>query len=267
MQRVIKRDGREVEFDKLKIVEAISKANQEILKSKQIGPRKIGQIANIVEEKCAAYKRAIKVEDINDLIEDELIFRNYNSLVRAFIKYRYNKELIRKSNTTDDSILSLINLSNEELKQENANKNPVITSTQRDYMAGEVSKDLTRRLLLSKDIVSAHDAGILHFHDTDYYAQKIHNCDLINLEDMLQNGTVVSGTLIEKPHSFATACNIATQIVAQVASSQYGGQSITLSHLAPFVNISALYHQRSLAPKFDKTRQFILRGGGQTARP
>ena len=238
MQRVIKRDGREVEFDKLKIVEAISKANQEILKSKQIGPRKIGQIANIVEEKCAAYKRAIKVEDINDLIEDELIFRNYNSLVRAFIKYRYNKELIRKSNTTDDSILSLINLSNEELKQENANKNPVITSTQRDYMAGEVSKDLTRRLLLSKDIVSAHDAGVLHFHDTDYYAQKIHNCDLINLEDMLQNGTVVSGTLIEKPHSFATACNIATQIVAQVASSQYGGQSITLSHLAPFVDIS-----------------------------
>lgn len=238
MQRVIKRDGREVEFDKLKIVEAISKANQEILKSKQIGPRKIGQIANIVEEKCAAYKRAIKVEDINDLIEDELIFRNYNNLVRAFIQYRYNKELVRKSNTTDDSILSLINLSNEELKQENANKNPVITSTQRDYMAGEVSKDLTRRLLLSKDIVSAHDAGILHFHDTDYYAQKIHNCDLINLEDMLQNGTVVSGTLIEKPHSFATACNIATQIVAQVASSQYGGQSITLSHLAPFVDIS-----------------------------
>lgn len=238
MQRVIKRDGREVEFDKLKIVEAISKANQEILKSKQIGPRKIGQIANIVEEKCAAYKRAIKVEDINDLIEDELISRNYNNLVRAFIQYRYNKELIRKSNTTDDSILSLINLSNEELKQENANKNPVITSTQRDYMAGEVSKDLTRRLLLSKDIVSAHDAGVLHFHDTDYYAQKIHNCDLINLEDMLQNGTVVSGTLIEKPHSFATACNIATQIVAQVASSQYGGQSITLSHLAPFVDIS-----------------------------
>lgn len=238
MQRVIKRDGREVEFDKLKIVEAISKANQEILKSKQIGPRKIGQIANIVEEKCAAYKRAIKVEDINDLIEDELIFRNYNNLVRAFIQYRYNKELVRKSNTTDDSILSLINLSNEELKQENANKNPVITSTQRDYMAGEVSKDLTRRLLLSKDIVSAHDAGVLHFHDTDYYAQKIHNCDLINLEDMLQNGTVVSGTLIEKPHSFATACNIATQIVAQVASSQYGGQSITLSHLAPFVDIS-----------------------------
>lgn len=238
MQRVIKRDGREVEFDKLKIVEAISKANQEILKSKQIGPRKIGQIANIVEEKCAAYKRAVKVEDINDLIEDELIFRNYNHLVRAFIQYRYNKELVRKSNTTDDSILSLINLSNEELKQENANKNPVITSTQRDYMAGEVSKDLTRRLLLPKDVVAANDMGVIHFHDTDYFAQKIHNCDLVNLEDMLQNGTVVSGTLIEKPHSFATACNIATQIVAQVASSQYGGQSITLSHLAPFVDIS-----------------------------
>ena len=238
MQRVIKRDGREVEFDKAKIIKAISCANQEIIKSKQIGPRKINQLANIVEEKCGEYKRAIKVEDINDLIEDELISRNYNSLVRAFIKYRYNKELVRKSNTTDDSILSLINLSNEELKQENANKNPVITSTQRDYMAGEVSKDLTRRLLLSKDIVAAHDEGVIHFHDTDYYAQKIHNCDLINLEDMLQNGTVVSGTLIEKPHSFATACNIATQIVAQVASSQYGGQSITLSHLAPFVDIS-----------------------------
>ena len=238
MQRVIKRDGREVEFDKAKIVKAISCANQEIIKSKQIGPRKINQLANIVEEKCSEYKRAIKVEDINDLIEDELIYRNYNNLVRAFIQYRYNKELVRKSNTTDDSILSLINLSNEELKQENANKNPVITSTQRDYMAGEVSKDLTRRLLLSKDIVAAHDAGVIHFHDTDYYAQKIHNCDLINLEDMLQNGTVVSGTLIEKPHSFATACNIATQIVAQVASSQYGGQSITLSHLAPFVDIS-----------------------------
>jgi ribonucleoside-triphosphate reductase len=238
MQRVIKRDGREVEFDKTKIIDALSCANKEIIKSKQIGPRKINQIASIIEERCKEYKRAIKVEDINDMVEDELIFRNYNNLVRAFIQYRYNKELIRKSNTTDDSILSLINLSNEELKQENANKNPVITSTQRDYMAGEVSKDLTRRLLLSKDIVSAHDAGVLHFHDTDYYAQKIHNCDLINLEDMLQNGTVVSGTLIEKPHSFATACNIATQIVAQVASSQYGGQSITLSHLAPFVDIS-----------------------------
>jgi ribonucleoside-triphosphate reductase len=238
MQRVIKRDGREVEFDKTKIIDALSCANKEIIKSKQIGPRKINQIASIIEERCKEYKRAIKVEDINDMVEDELIFRNYNNLVRAFIQYRYNKELIRKSNTTDDSILSLINLSNEELKQENANKNPVITSTQRDYMAGEVSKDLTRRLLLPKDIVSAHDVGVLHFHDTDYYAQKIHNCDLINLEDMLQNGTVVSGTLIEKPHSFATACNIATQIVAQVASSQYGGQSITLSHLAPFVDIS-----------------------------
>lgn len=238
MQRVIKRDGREVEFDKAKIVKAISCANQEILKSKQIGPRKINQLANIVEEKCSEYKRAIKVEDINDLIEDELIYRNYNHLVRAFIQYRYNKELIRKSNTTDESILSLINLSNEELKQENANKNPVVNSTQRDYMAGEVSKDLTRRVLLPKDVVKAHDEGVLHFHDSDYFAQKMYNCCLINLEDMLQNGTVVSGTLIEKPHSFATACNVATQIVAQVSSNQYGGQSITLSHLAPFVDIS-----------------------------
>lgn len=238
MQRVIKRDGREVEFDKAKIIKAISCANQEIIKSKQIGPRKINQLANIVEEKCSEYKRAIKVEDINDLIEDELIHRNYNNLVRAFIQYRYNKELVRKSNTTDDSILSLINLSNEELKQENSNKNPTITSTQRDYMAGEVSKDLSRRLILPKDIVKAHDEGTIHFHDMDYFAQRIHNCDLVNLEDMLQNGTVISGTLIERPHSFSTACNVATQIVAQVASSQYGGQSITLSHLAPFVDIS-----------------------------
>ena len=238
MQRVIKRDGREVEFDKSKIIKAISCANQEIMKSKQIGPRKINQLASIVEEKCSAYKRAIKVEDINDLIEDELIYRNYNSLVRTFIQYRYNKELIRKSNTTDDSILSLINLSNEEIKQENSNKNPTINSTQRDYMAGEVSKDLTRRILLPKDIVKAHDDGIIHFHDMDYYAQKMHNCDLVNLDDMLQNGTVISGTRIDKPHSFATACNIATQIVAQVASSQYGGQSITMAHLAPFVDIS-----------------------------
>lgn len=238
MQRVIKRDGREVEFDKSKIVKAISCANQEVLKSKQIGPRKINQLADIVEEKCSQYKRAIKVEDINDLIEDELIYRNYNNLVRAFIQYRYNKELVRKSNTTDESILSLINLSNEELKQENSNKNPTITSTQRDYMAGEVSKDLTRRLILPKDIVKAHDEGTIHFHDMDYFAQRIHNCDLVNLEDMLQNGTVISGTMIEKPHSFSTACNVGTQIVAQVASSQYGGQSITLSHLAPFVDIS-----------------------------
>ena len=238
MQRVIKRDGREVEFDKTKIIEAISHANQEVIKSKQIGPRKIGQLASIVEEKCSEYKRAIKVEDINDLIEDELIFRNYNDLVRAFVRYRYNKELVRKSNTTDDSILSLINLSNEELKQENANKNPIVNSTQRDYMAGEVSKDLTRRLLLPKDVVKAHDDGTIHFHDMDYFAQRLHNCDLVNLEDMLQNGTVISGTMIEKPHSFSTACNVATQIVAQVSSNQYGGQSITLSHLAPFVDIS-----------------------------
>ncbi len=238
MQRVIKRDGREVEFDKSKIIEAISCANQEIIKSKQIGPRKINQLANIVEEKCSEFKRAIKVEDINDLIEDELISRNYNNLVRAFIKYRHNKELIRKANTTDDSILSLINLSNEELKQENSNKNPVVNSTQRDYMAGEVSKDLSRRILLPRDVVKAHDEGTIHFHDSDYFAQKMYNCCLVGLEDMLQNGTVISGTLIESPHSFATACNIATQVVAQVASNQYGGQSITLSHLAPFVDIS-----------------------------
>lgn len=253
MQRVIKRDGREVEFDKMKIIEAISHANQEVIKSKQISRRKIDQLATIVEEKCSAFKRAIKVEDINDLIEDELIFRNYNNLVRAFIKYRHNKELVRKSNTTDDSILSLINLSNEELKQENANKNPVINSTQRDYMAGEVSKDLTRRLLLPKDVVKAHDEGMIHFHDMDYFAQRLHNCDLVALDDMLQNGTVISGTLIEKPHSFSTACNVATQIVAQVSSNQYGGQSITLSHLAPFVDISRKRIKREVMVEFDLT--------------
>ena len=251
MQRVIKRDGREVEFDKAKIIKAISQANQEIIKSKQIGPRKISQLATIVEEKCSTYKRAIKVEDINDLIEDELISRNYNDLVRAFIKYRYNKELVRKSNTTDDSILSLINLANEELKQENANKNPVVNSTQRDYMAGETSKDITRRLLLPKDVVKAHDEGTIHFHDSDYFIQKMHNCDLVNLEDMLQNGTVISGTLVEKPHSFATACNIATQIIAQVSSNQYGGQSITLSHLAPFVDVSRRKIMEEVRAEFD----------------
>jgi ribonucleoside-triphosphate reductase len=251
MQRVIKRDGREVEFDKSKIINAISCANQEIIKSKQLGPRKIKQLADIVEQKCLEYKRAIKVEDINDLIEDELIVRNYNNLVRTFVRYRYNKELVRKANTTDDSILSLINLSNEELKQENSNKNPVVNSTQRDYMAGEVSKDLSRRILLPSDVVKAHDEGTIHFHDTDYYAQRMHNCDLVNLEDMLQNGTVISGTLIEKPHSFATACNIATQVVAQVASNQYGGQSITLSHLAPFVDVSRQKIMEEVRAEFD----------------
>lgn len=238
MQRVIKRDGREVEFDKSKIIKAISCANKEIIKSKQIGPRKITQLANIVEEKCSTYKRAIKVEDINDLIEDELISRNYNHLVRAFIQFRYNKELIHKSNTTDETILTLINLSNEEIRQENANKNPTINSTQRDYIAGEVSKDITRRILLPSDIIKAHDDGLIHFHDSDYFVQKMFNCCLVGLDDMLQNGTVVSGTMIEKPHSFATACNIATQIVAQVSSNQYGGQSISLTHLAPFVDVS-----------------------------
>jgi ribonucleoside-triphosphate reductase len=257
MQRVIKRDGREVEFDKAKIIKAISQANQEIVKSKQLGPRKIKQLADIVEEKCSVYKRAIKVEDINDLIEDELISRNYNDLVRAFIKYRYNKELVRKSNTTDDTILSLINLANEELKQENANKNPVVNSTQRDYMAGETSKDITRRLLLPKDVVKAHDDGTIHFHDSDYFIQKMHNCDLVNLEDMLQNGTVISGTLVEKPHSFATACNIATQIIAQVSSNQYGGQSITLSHLAPFVDISRQKIRSEVVAEFELTGRVI----------
>lgn len=267
MQRVIKRDGREVEFDKSKIVKAISCANQEIIKSKQIGPRKINQLAAIVEEKCAEYKRAIKVEDINDLIEDELIYRNYNSLVRAFIQYRYNKELVRKSNTTDDSILSLINLSNEEIKQENSNKNPTVNSVQRDYMAGEVSKDLTRRIFLPKDVVKAHDDGTIHFHDMDYFAQKMYNCCLVNLEDMLQNGTVISGTLIERPHSFSTACNVATQIIAQVASNQYGGQSVTLTHLAPFVDASRQKIRSEVLEELQKANTFRYTQYGESVPP
>lgn len=238
MRNVMKRSGKETSFDSAKIFRAIEKANLEVVKYKQISNKKIKQIVAIVTEKCNAYSRAIPVKDINDLIEDELICRNYKELLRAFIKFRHKKELLNKSNTTDTSILALIECENEEVKQENSNKNPTIVSTQRDYMAGEVSKDLARRIILPKDIVDAHDEGIIHFHDMDYFSQHMHNCDLVNLEDMLNNGTVISGTLIEKPHSFPTACNIATQIVAQVASSQYGGQSISLSHLAPFVQRS-----------------------------
>lgn len=235
---VIKRNGSEVVFDLNKIKIALSKANASIDEDDQIDDETINQICNKILTKCKKYTRAISVEEIQNMVEDALISLNKYSIAKHYIKYRYQRELDRKKNTTDARILSLINLENEEAQKENANKNPTLLSTQRDYMAGEVSKDLTDRYLLPHDIMEAHRAGIIHFHDADYFAQHMHNCDLWNLEDMLQNGTVINDTLIEKPHSFATACNICTQIMAQVASNQYGGQTITLTHLAPFVEVS-----------------------------
>ena len=236
--KLIKRNGSEVTFDSEKIYIAIEKANAAIDEMERISEREIRRVTEKVTKKCDKMKRAVSVEEVQDLVERELMATGNFILAKAYITYRYTRELVRKSNTTDDKILSLIECNNEEVKQENANKNPTVNSVQRDYMAGEVSKDITRRILLSPDIVKAHEEGIIHFHDADYFAQHMHNCDLVNLEDMLQNGTVISGTMIEKPHSFSTACNIATQIIAQVASNQYGGQSISLTHLAPFVNIS-----------------------------
>ena len=236
--RVIKRNGAEVEFDIVKIIAAVTKANDVVDEDARMTPVQIQRIAESVEIACQSLGRAPTVEEIQDFVEHQIMAHGAFEVAKRYITYRYNRSLVRKSNTTDDKILSLIECNNEEAKQENSNKNPVVNSTQRDYMAGEVSRDLTNRLLLPEDIVKAHEEGIIHFHDTDYYAQHMHNCDLVNLEDMLQNGTVITGTLIEKPHSFATACNIATQIVAQVASNQYGGQSISLTHLAPFVDVS-----------------------------
>ena len=236
--RVIKRNGAEVEFDIVKIIAAVSKANDVAEEDARMTPVQIQRIAESVEIACQSLGRAPTVEEIQDFVEHQIMAHGAFEVAKCYITYRYTRSLVRKSNTTDDKILSLIECNNEEAKQENSNKNPVVNSTQRDYMAGEVSRDLTNRLLLPADIVRAHEEGIIHFHDTDYYAQHMHNCDLVNLEDMLQNGTVITGTLIERPHSFATACNIATQIVAQVASNQYGGQSISLTHLAPFVDVS-----------------------------
>ncbi len=236
--KIIKRSGREVDFDSSKIITAITKANESVVSSERMTPIQIKRIAEDVEMACMNVNRALSVEEIQDMVEDQIMNQRAFSVARSYITYRYTRALIRKSNTTDEQILSLIECNNEEVKQENSNKNPTVNSVQRDYMAGEVSKDITKRLLLPKDIVEAHEQGIIHFHDADYFAQHMHNCDLVNLEDMLQNGTVISGTLIEKPHSFSTACNIATQIIAQVASCQYGGQSISLTHLAPFVEIS-----------------------------
>jgi len=235
---VIKRNGQEVGFDIEKIVNAIGKANKEVSGIYQLNQYQISAIAENIARKVAQAPHAVNVEDIQDMVEKGIMEMRGYEVAQKYVRYRYKRELSRKSNTTDNGILALINQENEEVKQENSNKNPVINSTQRDYMAGEVSKDLTKRILLPEDIVRAHEEGIIHFHDSDYYAQKEHNCDLINLEDMLQKGTVISQTMIEKPHSFFTACNVTTQIVAQVASNQYGGQSFTLSHLAPFVDIS-----------------------------
>ena len=235
---VIKRNGQEVAFDISKIVNAIRKANKEVEGIHQMSGFQIQAVADNIAKKISAYSHACNVEDIQDMVETGIMEMRGYEVAQKYVRYRYKREISRKSNTTDDGILSLIDLNNEEVKQENSNKNPVINSTQRDYMAGEVSKDLTRRLLLPEEIVKAHEQGIIHFHDADYFAQREHNCDLINLEDMLQNGTVISQTMIEKPHSFFTACNVTTQIVAQVASNQYGGQSFTLAHLAPFVDIS-----------------------------
>ena len=235
---VRKRSGEEVEFNKDRIEIAISKANKEVPETEQLSKKTIRSLTENVVKKCLNIKRAIGVEEIQNMVEDELMNIKSFSIARKYMTYRYKRSLVRKANTTDEQILSLIELNNEDVKQENSNKNPTVNSVQRDYMAGEVSKDLTRRILLPEDIIKAHEEGIIHFHDADYFAQHMNNCCLVNLEDMLQNGTVISETMIEKPKSFSTACNIATQIIAQVASSQYGGQSITLSHLAPFVEVS-----------------------------
>ena len=236
--RIIKRSGAEVDFDISKIIAAIYKANAVVGEDDKLKKSQVDRIANTVENQCMSMDRAMSVEEIQDMVEDGIMRENAYEVARKYITYRYVQSIKRKNNTTDDKILSLIECDNEEVKQENSNKNPTVASVQRDYMAGEVSKDLTERILLDSEVVEAHKAGILHFHDADYFAQHMHNCDLVNLEDMLQNGTVISGTFIEKPHSFSTACNIATQIIAQVASSQYGGQSISLTHLAPFVDVS-----------------------------
>ena len=236
--KIIKRSGAEEDFNPKKIEIAVKKANESVVPSARMSDIQIKRIAEDVESAALNVNRSLSVEEIQDMVEDQIMNQRAFDVARRYITYRYQRALVRKANTTDEQILSLIECNNEEVKQENSNKNPTVNSVQRDYMAGEVSKDITKRLLLDSDIVEAHEQGIIHFHDADYFAQHMHNCDLVNLEDMLQNGTVISGTLIEKPHSFSTACNIATQIIAQVASCQYGGQSISLTHLAPFVDIS-----------------------------
>ena len=249
--KIIKRNGQEAIFDEVKITNAIIGANKEVVETERLSEEEIDNITNDIKYKCQKMKRALSVEEIQNLVEDELMKLNAFSVARKYITYRFQRALARQSNTTDEQILSLIECANEEVKQENSNKNPTVNSVQRDYMAGEVSKDLTRRILLPEDIVKAHDEGLIHFHDADYFSQHMHNCDLVNLEDMLQNGTVISETMIEKPKSFSTACNVATQIIAQVASSQYGGQSITLSHLAPFVDVSRQKFRKEVKEEFE----------------
>ncbi|MBP1559283.1 MAG: anaerobic ribonucleoside-triphosphate reductase, partial [Oscillospiraceae bacterium] len=244
--KIIKRNGAEENFNDEKIRIAITKANNSVDEAVRMTDLQISRITESVVIACEALGRASTVEEIQDLVEKKIMAHGAFEVAKNYITYRYTRSLVRKSNTTDDKILSLIECNNEEAKQENSNKNPVVNSTQRDYMAGEVSRDLTNRILLPQDIVDAHNEGIIHFHDSDYFAQHMHNCDLVNLEDMLQNGTVITGTLIERPHSFSTACNIATQIIAQVASNQYGGQSISLTHLAPFVQVSREKIRRSV---------------------
>ena len=250
--KIIKRSGAEAVFDISKIIIAINKANHEVVEAERLTADQIKEIAQYIEDSCKDANHALNVEDIQDLVEDQLMDKRAFSVARKYITYRYKRALVRKSNSTDEQILSLIECNNEEVKQENSNKDSTVNSVQRDYMAGEVSKDITRRFLLPEDIVEAHEQGIIHFHDADYFAQHMHNCDLVNLEDMLQNGTVISGTRIDKPHSFSTACNIATQIIAQVASSQYGGQSISLAHLAPFVQISREKFRRMVRKEMEE---------------
>ena len=250
--KIIKRNGSEAAFDITKIIVAVSKANKEIDERQRLTNEQIRTIAANVEGACVAMGRAASVEEIQDLVEKQIMGQGAFDVAKEYICYRYTRSLARRANTTDNQILSLIECNNEEVKQENANKNPTVNSVQRDYMAGEVSKDITRRILLPREIVEAHEQGIIHFHDTDYFAQHMHNCDLVNLEDMLQNGTVITGTLIERPHSFSTACNIATQIIAQVASNQYGGQSISLAHLAPFVDVSRRKIRRQVEAEIDE---------------
>ena len=250
--KIIKRNGSEETFDVNKIVTAITKANDTVEDSEKMTPLQIGRIADRVVLECEKLDRAPSVEEVQDFVEDQIMAHGAFEVAKAYITYRYTRTLVRQSNTTDDKILSLIECNNEEAKQENSNKNPVINSTQRDYMAGEVSRDITNRILLPQDIVEAHNEGLIHFHDADYFAQHMHNCDLVNLEDMLQNGTVITGTMIERPHSFSTACNIATQIIAQVASNQYGGQSISLTHLAPFVEVSRQKIRKDVLSELDQ---------------
>ena len=254
MNKVIKRNGQEVDFSEDKIRKAIQGANNEVDEKYKISKLSLEEIVEEVVNECEKFPHALSVEDIQNLVEEAIMDEGYFEVARHYIKYRYNRELARKRNSTDETILSLIDSTNEEIKQENSNKNPVINSTQRDYTAGEVSKDISRRILLPKDVIDAHDAGIIHFHDMDYFMTREYNCCLINLDDMLQNGTVISGTGIDKPHSFRTACNVATQIVAQVASNQYGGQTFTLTHLAPFVRISENKIRNQILSECEETK-------------